>query len=164
MFTTRAETQNGQENVGTSRESCSTRLSLAFIVSSLFTASLLSFSLGRSVRNNTYQHQVLSSPPILQPPHTLSLPTPVLPEGKKKPNADYSSKYFNTLGVTSRKSDVLLDDRERPRSRHSPGGSGFELMMKTKKTKARGFTSPRDSIYSWTSRMLTLLFSIPRSS
>jgi S-adenosylmethionine decarboxylase proenzyme len=128
MFTTRAETQNGHDTVGTSRGSFSTRLSLAFIVSSLFTASVISFSLGRSVRNNTYQPQVLSSPPILQPPHTLSLPTPVLPEGKKKPNADYSSKYFHTPGVTSRKSDVLLDDRFRPRSRHSPGGSGFEVL------------------------------------
>jgi S-adenosylmethionine decarboxylase proenzyme len=130
MLTARAETQIGHDNVGSTRDSFSARLSLAFIVSSLFTVSLSSFSLGRSVRNIKYQHTA-ASPPILQPPHTL--PVPILPEGKKKPNADYSSKYFNTPGVSSRKTDVLLDDRVRPRSRHSAEGSGFEVLVQHNK-------------------------------
>jgi S-adenosylmethionine decarboxylase proenzyme len=98
------------------------RLSLSTLVLTLVTAIIGSFAAGRVVRQGTDMGMMesssssSSSPRLLSLPLKLALPSPILPEGKKKPDAVYSGKYFNTPGVNSRKTDVLLDDTARPAS------------------------------------------------
>lgn len=105
----------------------STRLSLTTIVLSLLAASIASFAAGRFVRQGTDIDGIIvvgSESPLLLPLKKLALPSPILPEGKKKPDAVYSGKYFNKPGVNSRKTDVLLDDTARPPKKNAE----FEIM------------------------------------
>jgi S-adenosylmethionine decarboxylase proenzyme len=92
-------------------------LSLFSLILSLAAAVFVAFGLGRLTRlsQQQQQHHQNSSPIVRSlinnnnnsPP---TLPAPVLPAGRKKPHAIYSGRHFDTPGVTSRISDVLLDD------------------------------------------------------
>jgi S-adenosylmethionine decarboxylase proenzyme len=110
-------------------------LSLLSLILSLAAAVSVAFGLGRLARFSSqqqhqqqqqqqqqHQQQQQQHSPILpaalistnnnnnnnSPPFTL--PSPVLPAGRKMPHATYSGHHFDTPGVTSRISDVLLDD------------------------------------------------------
>jgi S-adenosylmethionine decarboxylase proenzyme len=83
-------------------------LSLFSLIWSLAVAVSVAFALGRFARSLQQLAPIL--PLGYNNNNSPILPAPVLPSGKKKPHAIYSGRHFDTPGVTSRHSDVLLDD------------------------------------------------------
>lgn len=89
-------------------------LSLFSLILSLAAAVSVAFAVGRYARYAQLQQHAPIHPLMINISPTL--PAPVLPSGKKKPDATYSGRHFDTPGVTSRKSDVLLDDSIQPQT------------------------------------------------
>lgn len=119
----------------TTRNPFSTRLSLTTILLSLLVTCLGSFTVGRFVRQGTYMivessssssSDIVESSSLSLFAFKLALPSPTLPEGKRKPDYVYSGKYFNTVGVSSRKTDVFLDDTDPPPPRSF--SSSFDIL------------------------------------